>query len=452
MASEYQKLGNVGALSGQEMGSRNAFASSLNGTTRSRDIEEEQNNTQPPKRVRLSDDAAAAIQMQSAQVDTSLEVDHMVLDYAAYQTIRACLATRDPKQQANSSLTTSLNMSDAFVSIFRARHPLHKPDVELRFRILLLKFVTLFTQRLTRSPTIPSRPALQMLRADNQERAREWIGSADRIPSSSLDVTQFDASLPLPVQALERNRAHVLHALGVPAEDEDYEDAFYGTAGSISLLDLIPLFMRVSAARNAMNQSNLTGRWMQLASEFMLQACLEQYLVYGAQGLDAVDEAFAWGYKEHSPNDASAEVGDEMFTCQDNEVESMFEDEDYEMEVEDWNSTRLSYLHQLLPLSIPGEDKAPTEFTSDDDSSDWTAFVAHLESVAKKHSIGAFETSMLSFLSALANSIAKPVIIQLENGRLDGMTEQQTRDFLTGCGGGPARFFESPAGFKISLN
>lgn len=360
----------------------------------------------------------------------------MILDYTTHQTIKICLASRKADSHTSSSkiLSSTLAMSDAFLPVFRARHPTYTPDTELRLRILLLKLATLFTQRLTSNPTTPPQQALQALRAHNQERARTWIGSADRIPSGAFETARFDEELPINQIELERNRAHVLNELGIPAEDEIYEDAFYGTSSCITLLDLLPLFMQVSAARNAMNESNLTELWMELACEFMLQACLEQYLVLGTHGTDAVDEAFAWGYQRANSDHRDSEAGQNEDKDDGDEVNEMFEDQDYTTEVEDWSDTMTTYISQLFPPGSKSEGSIFSVPSSDDEDSGTIGLVPHLEAVATQYPIAAFEMSLLSFLEALSKSISEPVLHQLEIGKLAGMTEQQTSDFLADCG------------------
>ncbi|KAK3055910.1 hypothetical protein LTR09_003144 [Extremus antarcticus] len=401
------------------MGSRNAFATDEN------DLPHPTNGStpdRPAKRLRLAEDAVASICYQISNADTSLEVDHMILDYLAHQTIEACLGSRMPERQGGALLTLASNlaMADSFMSIFKARHPSYKPAAELRLRLRLSQMATLCTQRFTPNPTTPSRDVLRALRVSNQQRARQWIGVADRIPSARHDTEPFDQHLPIHDAGLERNRAHVLHQLGLPAEDEHYEDAFYGTASCVSLLDLIPLFMQLSAARNAMNESNLTAFWMELASELMVQACLEQYLVVGAHGTDAVDEAFAWGHKPAKHDSPAPTNGAATEDLQD-EVNAMFEDEDYEVDVEGWKDMKTSYLELLFAASpVDGE----TAGSGVDDH------VTRLETVAAQHPIETLETLLLTFLSALSDSMPRPVLVQLEQGKLDGMTKQQTDDFL----------------------
>jgi hypothetical protein len=310
-------------------------------------------------------------------------------------------------------------MSNAFLSIFKARHPSYKADPELKFRIKLLKLVILFTQRLTLNPTTPSETSLESLRGSNLERAWNWIRDASNAPSANFSVEGFDDQLPIPAQELERNRVLVLQELDIPAEDEENEEAFYGTSSCVSLLDIMPLFMEVSAARNAMNASNLSERWMDLAAELMLQACLEQYLVVGAQGTDAINTAFAWGYESEANANAHHSIA----------INDMFEDEEYTTEVEGWSHIKRSYLERLFPSK-----ETLIANGSTDNSSMARRVDSHLETVVAEFPIAVFETSILDFLDALSKSIPKPLLVQLESGRLDGMDEVETQRFLKDCG------------------
>lgn len=57
--------------------------------------------------------------------------------------------------------------------------------------------------------------------------------------------------------------------------------------------------MALSAAYIAMQgSSTVTRMWISLAARYMTQAALEQYLVYGEKGSQALLEAFAWGFDE----------------------------------------------------------------------------------------------------------------------------------------------------------
>ena len=418
----------------------------------------EERGERPAKRPRLAEGAHAAIEDRKADKETALEVDIMMMDYIAYQATNAGLASRDPTTSSPLSLRQNLALTDSFLAIFQVRHPEYKLDAELRFRLRLLKLVTLFSQRLTRNPTTPLRSALKQVRASNQDRARTWISSAERLPTANHDISAFDDSSSFPRrEELERNRAHVLHELGIPAEDEAYEDAHYGTSEYISLLDLLPQFMQISAARNAMSNSNLSEQWMRMAGEFMLQACLEQYLVVGANGSDAVDEAFAWGYKAREQDGDSMEIDGKGGETPEDEVNEMLEDEIYETEVDGWTAVKQHYLELLFPPSAAKSSKDTYSVSSSDEdaAADRRAtaadIVSRLEMTAAQHPIDTFEKTILSYLAGMSLSIPKPVLVQLEDGELDGMSKEETAAFVRSCGTSIGRFYEPPAGFKSFL-
>lgn len=375
----------------------------------------------------------AGIWQRTAHEDTALEVDLLILDYVAYQTTSAALAGQHVNADDaiyECSLGRNLAMINSFLQIFKAKYPSYEADVELRFRLLLLRFATLFTQRLTRNNTTPTKTALQVLRTENHNRARHWIASEDRIPSGSYNVSTLDTKLPLSLDCLERNRAYVLRVLNQPEEDEGYDDAFYGTSSSVSLLDLLPMFMKVVAARNAISASKISKHLMRTAGKFMLQSCIEQYLVRGDSGSDAIDEAFAWGLRPagrvhdameiatgDGPNGQYDDATDEL----EDEVDAMFadEEEDPSVEVHGWAETKAGFLKQLLlPLeSLPQ-----------------ASLQQKLESLAQSHPIADFNADIRGFLTALLASMPEPVLLQLEKGCLDGYTAESTRDFIRDCG------------------
>lgn len=413
------------------MSAGNAFAKAGNGTGLQGGHQDEfVNGARPTKRQRLSDAGRPAIWAPCAQAETSLEVDIMILDHVAFQATKTCLDSRKSQQTgsniSSSSLGRHLQLADSFTSIFKARHPNYRPDAELRLRLLLLKMTTLFTQRYTLNPTTPDRESLKALRDSSLKRARNWLDTSDFAHECNYSPDAFQYMNPIASEALERNRAHVLHQLGIPAEDEAYEDAFYGTSSCVSLRDLVPLFIEVSAASSGIHGSALTERWMRLACEFMLQACLEQYLICGAQGEDALDEPFAWGYCGRERIAGDTVGGDESREAQINE---MFEDDNYATEVEGWTALKAEYIKELIP------DHLPQQIGIDE----WDTDVGpHLESVASKHPIDEFEASTLKFLEALMMSIPEPVLLQLEKGQLDGMSKGETEDFLKQCGVAPS--------------
>lgn len=376
------------------------------------------------KRLKLSTQEAT-IYTKVGHADAALEVDHMILDYLSYQATNAVLAHRKSNHAHTPALQRKTAMVDAFLDMFKAKHPQYTPDSELRFRLLLLKFTTLFCQRLVQNASVPSSHAFCQLRESNKSRARQWIGSIDAVPSLNHDMSCFETQLPLSLDDLERNRAHVLNTLGMPAEDEAYDDAFYGTTASAALLDVLPSFMAVVAARNELNNSTLNKALIELVGEFMLQACLEQYLVRGASGSDAVDEAFAWGYKVNyvAPGKEGQQIdtdGDALNESADETIR-MFQHEDdtdgIVRESPDWTVTKSTYIATLAKQSSHSTD-----------------LVDHLERLADEHPIDQFETTMIGFLGSLADSLPTPLLVQLEEGNLSDMTPTETKAFLRSCG------------------
>ncbi|KAK5716790.1 hypothetical protein LTR15_009683 [Elasticomyces elasticus] len=399
----------------------------------------------PKKRARLDDGMHVAIENPCADESTSLEVDVMILDYLAYQTICACFASRGLEESTAISVPHNLTILETFLPLFKHNHPGYAFDPELRFRVLLFKLVSLYTQRLTRNTSRLLPEALKQLRDANRARAEEWM---DATASPNL----IDA-VPT-TEDLERNRAEVLHRLKIPAEDEAYEDAHYGTPSSVSLLDLLPLIVQVSAARSAMiEESGLTEQWMHMAAELMLQAVLEQCLVCGANDGVAVNQAFAWGLKVQAGRmEVDGEAQDEK---EKDEVDFMFTDAVYETEVEGWADIKRSYLAELLPSVDEEQAKSSKEtysIPSSDDASGRTPsaidVVSRLEMAAARHPLDKFEANVLGFLDALSKSIPVPVLVQLENGQLTGMTRQETQDFVRNCGFSVASFYDEIRGLK----
>lgn len=350
----------------------------------------------------------ATIFTKTANASTDLEVDHMILDYLAHQsTDHVLVSRRSGKPQA--ALQHKLVMMDAFLEIFKAKHPSYKPDPELRFRLLLLKLSTLFCHRSVRSAVQPSKQSLRQMKERNTLRALDWIRDSDGLPSGKHDMSWWETRLPLAPPALEYHRAHNLKALKLQSEAEARDGAFYGTSASLALLDILPLFMTVIAARNELNNSNISLGLMDLAARFMLQACLEQYLIFGAEGSDAIDEAFAWGYKR-------PQSGDEMEEDQGAETIRMFQaDDGLQEETPDWRDLKAEYI-ALLADERPG------------------SLQDHLERIAREHPVAEFENTVLQLLVQLAASLPLPILAQLERGNLDGMGSKETKAFIRSCG------------------
>jgi hypothetical protein len=147
----------------------------------------------------------ASIFTKTGDDSVALEIDHMILDYLSYEATQAVLASRMSSSTQSPSLENKLVMVDTFLEIFKARHPSYVPDAELRFRLLLLKFATLYCSRFDRATAVPSQHALHDLREANTARAMKWIHTADRMPSGKYDLSGFESEPSFDHGAIDAN-------------------------------------------------------------------------------------------------------------------------------------------------------------------------------------------------------------------------------------------------------
>lgn len=191
----------------------------------------------------------------------------------------------------------------------------------IKLRLRLVKFTTLYGRRLTQSTTTPSSADLEALRQIHRRRASEyWDSSSD----GSFQESAFQHRHPSERRSATQFRANI---------------------ESVTLSDLVPMFIGLSAARSTMQMStrDITKQWMHLAGQFMLQAALEQCLLYGQCSAEKLREVFSWGWKE----DISTSWQDEQ------SVNNMFFDMDqYEedgskREVKGWKEIKMSYFKMV---------------------------------------------------------------------------------------------------------
>jgi hypothetical protein len=209
----------------------------------------------------------------------------------------------------------------AFLRIFKGRHPNEEVPDATRFRLRLVKFTTLFGHRLNPCMTTPPPSELQSLRQTHQRRAEEWWDSdSSESPTFSSNFDRQPARRTSP-----GSRSSV---------------------DSTSLADLVPMFVALSAARSELQGSgstNITRQWMELAGEFMLQAALEQCLVYGTHSSSKLREIFSWGWRP-SP---------EQVIWQDEpRVNHMFCEEGRQQEVEGWAEIRREFVGMVSNFSV----------------------------------------------------------------------------------------------------
>ena len=191
----------------------------------------------------------------------------------------------------------------AFFSIFSAMHPHHHSSSDAQVRLRLLKFTVMFTKRSAPLGTIFPEPVLQNLRHRRQEQAVSFRSGDNEFAALDLpDLTEYLA----PLNVMEIKQEHVGHESTSGNKMSESNDLLPPT---VSLLDTIPLFMAVSAAQISMQEGTITETWMRLAAGYMSQAVAEQYLVYGSQRQQVLQEAFSWGFDP----ECRAEEGSDEF-------------------------------------------------------------------------------------------------------------------------------------------
>ena len=203
----------------------------------------------------------------------------------------------------------------------------------MQFRLRLLKFTTLFTNRLFPVPVTVSADQLDGLRDKHRSRARALlVHRSDLIPASST-FASYRTSLPLPSSMLADHGTNFLRELSVAIPPTPH----YGKPTSLSLLDTLPLFIALSAAHTALNNFSVNDLWMRLGARYMASAALEQYLIYGASGVESLTEAFAYGFDDRcTAKDGSDELA----------IAAMFWGRE-EKELEGWMEIRLEHLNAV---------------------------------------------------------------------------------------------------------
>jgi len=195
----------------------------------------------------------------------------------------------------------------------------------VKLRLRLVKFTTLYGKRLTRSAATPPAADLEALRQTYRRRANEyWDSSSD----GSFQESAFQHR-----QLSERRSA----------------TEFRASSGSIALSDLVPIFIGLSAARSTMQMStrDVTKQWMHLAGQFMLQAALEQCLLFGQCPAEKLREIFSWGWKESiSTSWQDEQLANDMFFDMD-----QYDDDSSKREVKGWKEIKMSYF-QMVSISI----------------------------------------------------------------------------------------------------
>lgn len=182
---------------------------------------------------------------------------------------------------------------------------------------------------------------------------------------------------------------------------------------------IIPLFFNISAKIAIFIKQSISEQWIELAAQFMLQAALESYVK-----LDSTVEvgnplalSFAWGWIPSTywdDFDSSDRSGIEAELM----INDMFAADRGNQSKGDpaWQKTRLKYMSLLGSLlSMERLDNG--------------SIVTQLQRITDEYPIHEFERKVVAFAQDMWEHCRKPILIQIEEGRVKGMTECEFEDF-----------------------
>jgi hypothetical protein len=188
---------------------------------------------------------------------------------------------------------------------------------------------------------------------------------------------------------------------------------------AIPVNSIAPLFFTVSAKISNWIDQGISELWADLAGQFMLQAAMESLRNSPASESKRyiIMFAFARGW-------IPAQCWDDFETDDDTGVEAevminaMFEDENSRDPTENqkWQETRLRCL-SLFDLSksdaLPPPDR----------------LAARLAKISKRYPVQKFEEQLMAFMKAMWEFCRKPLLLQIQEGKVEGMTAEEFEEF-----------------------
>lgn len=294
----------------------------------------------------------------------------------------------------NSFFCTDLQKSadiivTAFKSISSAHHSKRPITRDLEAKLQLLTFASLFFRRHVNSVWSREIPELNLWREKNTQSAREWMtNKGNQLFENNSWLTP--RALQVDHSTLERNYHTMLLQLRIPPENQIRD-----RRKIILLLDIIPEFMALCAIAAPILSDELS---MELAAQFMMQASLEQYQIFGNISPEIINEAFAWGANgiDNAVSDAKSSKRQINSPCID-AIDN----------ASSWEKKRAEYLNRLQP---EGE----------------VSLHVHLQSLSNNFPFFQFEGMIIDFLTHLIEKLEVPVLLQLERGQLGELSFTET--------------------------
>ncbi|OAX80375.1 hypothetical protein ACJ72_05295 [Emergomyces africanus] len=346
--------------------------------------------------------------------ELKLEVDLMTLDYLLHGAIIAILQDRISQRSGERAQQLIhgakngdilLGIFDAFMQSFRYTHLSNTSSgsndengsdnnnnacfpADLKIKLQILTVTNLLCRRYAKdsSTLLPSEETLQAQRKRNKERAEHWLrqnetSRVNRGPPNTPGTTNKSF--------LEWNRRNMFLHMGIPYEDGNLKIL-------VNLQDILPECMSLCAM--VPHRDIPDTSWMEIPVRFMLYAAIEEVLLHGKTIAEAVDETFAWGYPYKVSGDDGGDENDDK------------------AQISQWEMVR---------------DSVKASLVSADDERGWEA---RIEEILEKSPFIQFEEYAIDWLTELIGFQNTPILVQLEEGKLEGLTVTETAAFLNRVG------------------
>ncbi|OJD13889.1 hypothetical protein AJ78_05710 [Emergomyces pasteurianus Ep9510] len=346
--------------------------------------------------------------------ELKLEVDLMTLDYLLYKAIIAVIQDRraerngEQAQQLNRGAKNSdniLGIFDGFMQLFRYNHLKNTSSdsnddsgsdnnnntcfpQDLKIKLQILTVANLLCRRYAKgsSTLLPSEGTLQFQRKRNKERAELWLRQNE---ASRINCGPPNTAVITSTSFLERNHRDMFLHMGIPYEDDNLNIL-------VNLLDILPECMSLCAM--VPHRDIPDTSWMELPVRFMLYATIEEVLLHGKKIAETANEAFAWGYPYKVDGDEGSD------------------ENDAQAHIVQWELVR---------------DSVKASLVRADGEGDWEA---RIEEILEKSPLVQFEEYVIDWLTELLGFQNTPILVQLEEGTLEGLTLDETAAFLDRVG------------------
>ena len=333
----------------------------------------------------------------------------------------------------------------AFLQTYQQLHPsgFRSLDRNVRYRLLLCRFITLFLRRIDPGSSFARKPQTTIIHSRKRRviqqlkyvkrRGIEHVFPDDRLLRQFIIASSGKRGIPperLIYYCAERFGPSEEGLEGAQEGDQqqtgDQGCSLNKIWGTASLSDTLPLFMLLSAWTSAtVAFSPVNSLWMSIAGSFMAHAFIEDYLCHGVTPLQALSENFAWGVVPVTDG------GEEEDTMEEIIINEMFGADGGEVGV-GWEKLRKQILEELIPpQGGPGlEQHLSTNFLvkPENDSEDEG-------NISLIGTFSLFEKRLVDgMILALVRAVQKPVLAQLEQGRLEGLESGEVEALLARAG------------------